>query len=135
MLTASDNLPEDKHNHSASSSHNVEFWTREGLIDDLFLQLCATWQTIRNDNGREIKVSKYYVQAWGLLASISVGEPPPYFEISLSDLPHELVGGLKNEHGDREYIISRAIGRIFENVSPRVYHLSIARRLRWRFVP
>lgn len=112
-------------------------WTTAGLIDDLFLQLCTTIsRVIDNSNGwnREIKVSKYYIQAWELLPLISAGDPPPYFIINLSNIRPDLVHEIKH-NPDRDFVISQAIGRIFENISPRQYHLSVAHRLRWKMEP
>jgi hypothetical protein len=113
-------------------------WTTAGLIDDLFLRLCTSSSWVNyNNNGqtREIKVSKYYMQAWELLPLISAGNPPPYYIINLSDLRPDLVHELQSDHENRDFVISQSIGRIFENISPRQYHLSIAKRLRWKLQP
>ncbi|MDQ3903648.1 MAG: hypothetical protein M3247_08420 [Thermoproteota archaeon] len=81
------------------------------------------------------KVSKYYIHAWELLPLISAGNPPPYYIINLSDLRPDLVHELNSDHENRDFVISQSIGRIFENISPRQYHLSIAKRLRWKLEP
>lgn len=108
-------------------------YTTEGLIDDIFLQMCFTKEEVTNNNGKQITISKYYIQAWELLPLISAGNPPPYFVINLSDLTPKLIREIQNDKCNREYVVSQAIGRIFENVSPKQYHLSIAKRLRWKF--
>jgi hypothetical protein len=76
----------------------ISGWTTVGLIDNLFLQLCTTRRhIIDNSNGeaREIKVSKYYIQAWELLPLISAGNPPPFYVINPSDIRPDLVHDLK----------------------------------------
>ncbi len=110
-------------------------YTTEGLKDDIFLQMCFTKEEVTNNNGKQITISKYYLQAWELLPLISAGSPSPYFIINLSDLTPKLIRELRNDKYNRDYVVSQAIGRIFENVSPKQYHLSLAKRLRWKFEP
>lgn len=108
-------------------------FTIAGLIDDLYLSLLCTRETVTDDIGEKITINKYYLQAWKLQRLISAGHPPPYFVIQLSDLNPKLkqaLGDLDDE--TRGFVLCQAIGRIFENINPRLYHLSIAKRLRWR---
>jgi hypothetical protein len=116
-----------------NSYNKFDRYTTEGLKDELFLQMCFTKETITDNNGKKITVSKYYLQAWELLPRISAGNPPPYFIINLSHLTPKLIYELRNDKYNRDYVVSQAIGRIFENVSPKQYHLSLAKRLRWKF--
>jgi hypothetical protein len=95
---------------SNNNNHDqISGWTITGLIEDLFLQLCTIRKrVIDNSNGqaREIKVSKYYIQAWELLSLISAGNPPPYYIINLSDLRPDLIHELKCDHENRDFVIS-----------------------------
>jgi hypothetical protein len=60
---------------------------------------------------------------------ISAGRSPSYFVIMLSDLNPKLKQALKDlDDETKSYVIIQAIGRIFENINPRLYHLSIARQ-------
>ena len=113
--------------------NDIEVYTIWGLIDDVYLALLSTTETVTNNSGRRIVINKYYLQAWKLQGLISVGRPPPVFVIMLSDLNPKLEQALKDlDYETQNFVLNRAIGRIFENINPRLYHLSIARRLCWR---
>lgn len=113
--------------------NNIEAYTIGGLIDDVYLDLVCTKETVTNSSGKMVTINKYYLQAWKLQGLISVGHPPPYFVIMLSDLNPKVKNALKDlDNETKGYVIHQAIGRIFENINPRLYHLSIARRLRWK---
>lgn len=116
--------------------NNIESYTIGGIIDELYLALLCTKEIVTDHSNIEVVISKYYIQAWKLQRLISVGQPPPYFVITLSDLSPKLKKALKElDNETRSFVIYQAIGMIFENINPRLYHLSIARRLRWRLDP
>jgi hypothetical protein len=116
--------------------NEIESYTLGGLIDDLYISLLCSKETVIDISGRQIVSNKYYLQAWRLQSLISIGRPPPDFVISLSDLNPKLKQDLNGlDYETKNFVINQAIGRIFENINPRLYHLSIARRLCWRMDP
>jgi hypothetical protein len=116
--------------------NDIDSFTIGGLIDDVYLALICTKEDVTDDSGRKITINRYYLQAWKLQGLISVGRPPPKFVIMLSDLNPKLKQALKDlDHETRSYVINQSIGRIFENINPKLYHLSIARRLCWKLEP
>jgi hypothetical protein len=122
---------------SEGRNNQKEYWTTECLIDQLFLNLCSSKQTIINDNCRTITVRKYYRQArelmkWIPIAKLSSNE----FVIYISDLTPSVrkeIESISNNHKTLQYVLTQAVGHIFENLDFEYYHLSIARNLRVRF--
>jgi len=111
-----------------------ERWTTECLVDELFLHLTCFTEIIQNNQGQTLTVKKYQHQANELLPRISVAKPPPTFIIYLLDLTPKLLQELKDSSKEeRRYVVMEAVGRIFENMNPRLYHLSIARKLKVQF--
>jgi hypothetical protein len=86
-----------------------EIWTVEYLVDRLFFEM--------------------------LELNYGADQPPPVFVINKSDLTLRLrseLAGLKK--GDTlDYVVSEAIGRVCENQNARLYHLTLKKRLGWRF--
>jgi hypothetical protein len=124
---------------SEGRNNQKEYWTTECLVDQLFLNLCSSRQTITNDKGRTITVRKYYRQArelmkWIPIAKLSSNE----FVIYISDLTPTVrkeIESIANSPKILRYILTQAVGRIFENLDFEYYHLSVARNLRVRFEP
>lgn len=115
---------------------DIDSFTIGGMIDDLYLSLVCSKEPVTNNSKRTILISKYYLRAWKLQRLISVGNPPPHYVINISDLTPKLVQALMELNDEtKNFIVNLAIGRIFENINPRLYHLSVARRLRWNFEP
>jgi hypothetical protein len=118
-------------------NNQKEYWTTECLIDQLFLNLCSSRQTITNDSGRTITIRKYYTQARELMKWIPIARlPSNEFVINISDIIsaiREEIESLANSPKTLQYILTQAVGRIFENLDFEYYHLSIARNLRVRF--
>jgi hypothetical protein len=111
-----------------------EKWTTERLVDQLFLHLDCFTEIIKNDQGQTLTVKKYSQQAYDLLPRIPVAKPTPPFIINTSDLTPRLLQELKNSvKEERRYVVMQAVGRIFENINSRLYHLSIARKLKVEF--
>jgi hypothetical protein len=109
-----------------------ELWTEEHLIEEIFLRLALTKQVIKHDANCGITVYKYYNQALILRKWIPVAKRPsvPKFVVNTSDLTVRLVAELKSLDDDgAQYILKEAVGKIFENIDERQYHLSIARNL------
>ena len=76
-------------------------------------------------------ITKYYHQAMhffkiGAFASNMV----PKFRISMQDLNPSLLMELAElDHEDRDYILKRAVGKLFEDINSRLYHMSISKLL------
>ena len=69
-------------------------WTEEFLIDELFLQVAGTKETIRRDDKKCITIHKYYKQAFRLGRWIPIAKPPPEFVVNVSDLEARTVAEL-----------------------------------------
>jgi hypothetical protein len=95
---------------------------------------CFT-EIIKNDQGQTLTVKKKYRrQAYDLLPRIPVAKPTPTFVINTSDLTPRLLQELKESvKEERRYVVTEAVGRIFESINSRLYHLSIARKLKVEF--
>ena len=115
------------------------YWTTECAKDELFLNLARVEETITKkgeDNIKILRVKKYYRQARGLMRWIPIARPPPDFVINTSDLTPEVkqeIESLIPYPKTLQEVTHDAVGRIFENLDFRYYHLSIARNLRVRF--
>jgi hypothetical protein len=112
------------------ANEHIEYLTEERLIDELFLQLAFTKQTICH-NGKNMIVYKYYRQALALRNWIPIAKPSPAFVVNISDLCARMVAELKTLD-DPPIVLKQAVGRIFENIDARQYHLSIASKLKVR---
>jgi hypothetical protein len=109
-------------------------WTTECLVDELFLHLANFKEIIENNQGQTLEVKKYYHQANDQLPRIPVAKPTPTFIIYLSDLTPKLIQELRDSsEEERRYVVMQAVGRIFENINSRLYHLSIVRKLKVQF--
>jgi hypothetical protein len=112
-----------------------EPWTIECVVDNLTVRLAEVKETI-NNNGKEIHVRKYYRQARELSKWIPIAKPSPAFIIYISDLTPQLkaqIEQLITSPDNLRYVLTQAVGRIFENLDFEYYHLSIARNLHVRF--
>ena len=112
-------------------SSRIEYWTEECLIEKIFLRLAETKQTIIIHNDKSITIYKYYHQALTLRKWIPIARPAPAFVVNISDLSTRIFAELKILD-DPQYVLKHAVGRIFENIDVRQYHLSIARKLKVR---
>jgi len=110
-------------------------WTREKLIDELFLHLARISEIVTNENGEKIAVRKYYPLATELERWIPIARPPPEFIVDKSDfndrLRKELLDEITSDDA-RQDVLKEAVGRIFENLNFERHHLSIARNLKVR---
>jgi hypothetical protein len=109
-----------------------EYWTEDRLIEEIFLQLAQTKQTIITaDDNRHVTIYKYYSQVCRLRPWIAVADPTPSFIVDVSDLTARILADLGTVD-DPKVLLKQAIGRLFENIDARQYHLSIARILKMR---
>jgi len=118
------------------SGDQKEIWTVEYIVDRLFFEILELndgaegWEDYKHNGQKE----KYYNIAKEAL-KMAAGQPPPVFVINKSDLTLRLrseLAGLKK--GDTlDYVVSEAIGRVCENQNARLYHLTLKKRLGWRF--
>ena len=103
-------------------------------MDELFIHLDSFTEIIKTRQGQIATVKKYHQQAYDLLPRISVANPTPTFIIHTSDLTARLLQELKDSvKEERRYVVMEAVGRIFESINSRLYHLSIARKLKVEF--
>jgi hypothetical protein len=110
-------------------------WTREKLIDELLLHLARVSEIVIDEEGKKIAVKKYYRRAKELERWIPIARPPPEYIIDISDLDDRLRKELLDEitsNDARHGVLKEAVGRIFENLNFKRYHLSIARNLKVR---
>ena len=72
-----------------------------------------------------------YLQVFRLRRWIPIAKPAPKFIVNMSDLiPTRIIAELKALDKDgSQYVLKQAVGRVFENIDFRQYHLSIARNL------
>jgi hypothetical protein len=109
-----------------------EYWTEECLVEELFLRIARTKEAIIH-NGKRVTIHKYYNQALRLRKWIPIAKPTPEFVIYISDLtPRIMVELGALEKYNYNYVMKQAVGRIFENIDSREYHLSITRKLKVR---
>jgi hypothetical protein len=104
-----------------------QYWIEDFLIEEVFLRLAGTKILVKHD-GKGVSVHKYYSQALRLRKWIPIAKPVPEFIVNMSDLTTRIISELKTAD-DSQYVLKQAAGRIFENIDPRQYHLSIARNL------
>ena len=106
----------------------VERFSELCLVELLFIQL-ATTKFIVSHNGKcGITVHKYYDQALALRRWIPRARPAPAFVIESSDLSSRVIAELKVLNY-AQIVLKQAVGRIFENIDPIEYHMSIAKAL------
>jgi hypothetical protein len=115
-----------------------ELWTTECLVDELFLCLARKRERVSFQSGKTIAFRSYYRQAIELMRWIPITKPPSEFVIYISDLTPEIKKEIESI-GDAErtlqYVLTQAIGRIFENLDSDRYHTSIAQNLKVRLEP
>jgi hypothetical protein len=116
-----------------------ETWTTEYSVDQLFLDLVRVKEGVSVDNGGIILVRKYYRQARQLLYWIPVARlPSNEFVICVGDLSPRIIKEIESiicTPTILRYVLTQAVGRIFENLDFEYYHLSVARNLRVRIEP
>src|SRR5919197_2387082 len=109
---------------TASRVEPIQFFTDECLIDEILLCLASIKHNVTNDQGRTLRVPKYYSQACVLQKYIAVAKPTPKFVIKRQDLTPEITRALKMlPKLEAQIVLKRAVGRLFENLSFRLYHL------------
>jgi hypothetical protein len=108
----------------------IEDWTEDCLIEEIFLQLAGAKETVKVDDKKCATIHKYYSQASRLRKWIPIAKPVPEFIVNMTDLTTRIISELKTLDRDgSQYVLKQAVGRIFENINFRQYHLSIARKL------
>lgn len=104
---------------------DVEIWTAERLIDELFLCLLKA----REDDGSRI----YEQQAKHLIYKIPIYRPTPFFIVNIKDLSSKLKEELASLEGKSlGSVMLEAIGRMFEQVDERYFLLSVRQLLKWK---
>jgi hypothetical protein len=104
-------------------------WSISYIIDRLKQHLANVRYTLTNDKLETVEGRKYYDQAYRM-QNIGAFRPTPSFIIHLSDLTPKLkkeISELNNQ--TRGYVLRQAVGRIFEDLNPKLYHDSISKVL------
>jgi hypothetical protein len=104
----------------------IEEWTTERLIDELYLCLMKS------------PCCDYHLLAYDLMYKIPVWRPTPSFKIRISDLSEQVKKELDDRWSkkqDIDYILKQVASRVFANVSERYFLLSVKRLLRVRLIP
>jgi len=114
-------------------------WATECLVDEVFLNLAAIKEIITiEEKSRSIRIKKYYRQARELMKWIPIARPSSEFVVYIGDLTPKVrkeIESIISYPKTLQYVITQAVGRIFENLDFEYYHFSIARNLRVRFEP
>jgi hypothetical protein len=130
-------LTKQRRDDRLQQTKEQELWTTECLVDQLFLCLAGTNEYITtNTNDETIPVKKYYSQARQLMKWIPIARPAPEFVINISDLKSKVrkeIESIIDSPSTLQYVLTQAVGRIFENIDFDYYHLSIARNLKVKF--
>ena len=120
-------------------------FTPSGLEDSIFLKLCykKSFTKIKgkiinvkvimpDKNGNTYtQVNKYFDYAIRLTPILFAGRPIHDYVIDIEDLGPELIRELRNyPHYRRNYIIKRAVFKMFEITSPTICYQSLANKLR-----
>src|SRR5690349_8083140 len=84
-------------------------WTREYLVDQLFLCLVSVTEQITHSNGEKLSVKKYLRRATHLQKIIPIWRPPPIYVINISDLRQRLVDEFKvvTDYKTRSYVLTQ----------------------------
>ena len=108
---------------------DIEYWTTEHLIDELFIQIAKTKEII-NYNGKNITIYKYYHQALIMWKWIPISKPKAKFIVNISDLTARIYCELKNlDKQTAQYVLKESVKRIFENIDFKFYHAHIENNL------
>jgi hypothetical protein len=120
---------------------HIEFWTKEGLIDELVFRVGSITSFEINEVTKEISIShKYYDRAEWLIYRINRYKPIPEFVFNLSDLTYrskrEVTRLLVSAPATLNDVMTNTVRRIVEAVDPKYYHLAgIHGKIRWRIDP
>jgi hypothetical protein len=119
---------------------DFDLWSINFLIDVIKKRLATVEQSITStnvswDNDKELVDSRpYYDQAYKML-KIGAFRPAPPYIIFLTDLTPKIIKELYFlDIHDRGYVLKQAVGRIFEDTNPDIYHNSVSRVLRVQLV-
>lgn len=113
---------------SSNSSNEEESWTEAYLVDRLKEQLAMVREQVPA-NRKVHDDRKYYNLCYNFLL-IGAFRPTIPFPVNISDLSDKLLIELDClDKDDRKYVLKQAVGRIFEDINPRLYHESISRVL------
>ena len=86
-------------------------------------------QTLTNDKPGTVEGRKYYDQAYRM-QNIGAFRPTLSFIIHLSDLTPKLIKEISElDNQTCSYVLRQAVGRIFEDLNPKLYHDSISKVL------
>lgn len=102
------------------------------LVDQTKFELAHVHLSVEEQQQQQNQLldsRKYYTQAYGMLW-VGAAKPVPPFIVYLSDLSPRLIKELHSLNvSDRHFVLKQAVGRIFEDINPELYHNSISRVL------
>jgi hypothetical protein len=120
-------------------------YTKAGLRDNLFLDLCRTKAHIDvpgslvnisiiipdKEGEKQLTVNKYFDYAIRNTPRIIIGKPNHPFRIDMDDIRPDIIKELESLHPFiRHNILKQTVLKIFEITSPRICYFSIAPRLK-----
>lgn len=137
MIISGGNPQQDSTGQKQQTKQEIdEVWTTEYLVDQLFLNLVRAKEFVSGGNGETISVRKYYRQARQLMYWIPVVKlQSNEFIVFVSDLSPRVRKHLESiivTPTTLRYVLTQAVGRIFENLDFDYFHLSVAQNLRIR---
>jgi hypothetical protein len=139
ILSQESNKSFPKEQRVQKEEETKEEWTIEYLVDQLFLNLVKIKGTITDSKGKTMHVRKYYRQAQQLMRWIPLAMQPSnefvIFDNDLSPRIRKDIESIISTPTTLHYVLTQAVGRIFENLDFEYYHLSVARNLRVRIEP
>jgi hypothetical protein len=121
--------------------NDLDLWTTERIIEELFLDLASVKEKIYNAEGGHVTVHKYYHQAREKMYWIPItkGKGRMSFVIHLSDLTERVKKELQEYYIDAgkkglSLVLNQAVCRIFENLDFEYTHTNIVKNLAVRLI-
>lgn len=119
-------------------------WSNSCLVDNLKHHLATVKLSKSKENTDLLDIendkfnsyfclisNRHYVNQAFHYLKIGVLRPVPEFRVSLSDLSPRLVNELASlDPQDRKFVLKQAVGRIFEDINPKLFHNSVSRVLK-----
>ena len=121
--------------------NDLDLWTTERLVEELFLNLVSVKEKIYNTKGIPVTVHKYYHQAREKMYWIPItkGKGRMSFVINLSDLTDKVRKELEEYYKDTGVkglglVLKQAVCKIFENLDFEYTHMRVMKNLTVRLI-
>ena len=115
-----------------------QHYTLAAIEDELVYSLYSVTSPFLYDSNKIVPIrQKYIEQAKNILYRTNVFQPVPDFVINLSDIPLSIRTELgKITSHEIDMAVTGAIARIYEDLDPRYFRISVVRRnIKWRIEP